>query len=127
MWHVLPKVVAVLTEGLPGAFYYMCPLGDSGCIHGQGLLFWHRGFFLKISTPPLGSAKYGFQKVGSFQGAGPQKTNMLEPEYSRDYWQIDFLKEGRLNLLVFKLYFFHFGAHACTQEVFCRQKCGINF
>ncbi|KAF6298867.1 hypothetical protein mRhiFer1_008919 [Rhinolophus ferrumequinum] len=64
---VLSSLVAVLTEGLPAAFLYFCPVGGSGCTRSWGLLFWRHGFFvffffLKCSTPPLHSAKYFFKK-----------------------------------------------------------------
>ena len=62
------------------------------------------------------------EKWPSSLGAGPQKTNIFEPQGSRHYWDgVGSLKEGRLDLMGFKLYFDGFGAQTHAPEVPCQQ------
>ena len=89
---------AILIDGLPAAFPCLRPVGGSGCICSQGLLFQPHGIFLKISTSLLGSAtdtlkkkkkSDSFMHLGKWPsslGAGPQKINNFEPQCSRHYW-----------------------------------------
>lgn len=104
---VLPSPVAVLTEGLPAAFLSVCPVGGSGCTHSEGLLFWHHECFLKSLTLLFGYAKYYKENSKTFHAfgltapcleAGPEKTNMFEHPYSRGYWGMGSLIQGRLGL-----------------------------
>lgn len=62
----LPVGGAVLLEGPPAACLSLRPVGGSGCIHSQGLLKWHHGFFSKELDSSLRLRKIGKKKKGDF-------------------------------------------------------------
>lgn len=101
---VPPSWGAVLLEGPPAACLSLRPVGGSGCIHSQGLLKWHHGFFLKSSTLPLGFAKYEKKKKGDFSCiwmSGPPARTLGQRKQTRLHPSIQTsLGVGSLGLLL---------------------------